>query len=278
MRPVFAAVALALAPATASCALMGDPVLWIARAPGKAPIHLFGTLHAGVAVAELDPAVRRAFDASRKLVTESYDGPPPPVQELMQADGGRLKDQLSKKAWTTLQKELSGTVPGDVLERLKPGVAYAVLDQKYSGFETRPKMDRELLALAEKAGKPIEYFESPAQQSVFLERAVTVACLNDVLEKRLYRDGDADLERSYRVGAPRMPRRTNRCPEIEAVLTVERSKAWLPRLESYAASGGVFVAVGCLHLAGPDGLVELLRARGYEVERVKAEGAAAANH
>lgn len=138
-------------------------------------------------------------------------------------------------------------------------------------------MDRELLALAEKAGKPTEFLESPAQQSDFLERAVTVECLSDVLEKRLYRDGEANLERSYRAGAPQMPHRTDRCPEIEKVLTVERSKAWLPRLKSYAASGGVFVAVGCLHLVGPDGLVELLRARGYVVERVKAADAAAAN-
>ncbi|MEO0360536.1 MAG: TraB/GumN family protein, partial [Pseudomonadota bacterium] len=35
------------------------------------------------------------------------------------------------------------------------------------------------------------------------------------------------------------------------------------------AKGGVFIAVGALHLPTEDGLVELLRADGYEVTRVE---------
>ncbi len=46
-----------------------------------------------------------------------------------------------------------------------------------------------------------------------------------------------------------------------------RSQAWVATLERVAAEGGAFVAVGALHLTGPGNVLELLRARGFEITR-----------
>ena len=49
-----------------------------------------------------------------------------------------------------------------------------------------------------------------------------------------------------------------------------RNERWLPFVEQLVAEGGGFLAVGAGHLPGTDGLVALLRARGYQVTRVPA--------
>jgi uncharacterized protein YbaP (TraB family) len=46
-----------------------------------------------------------------------------------------------------------------------------------------------------------------------------------------------------------------------------RNRSWIPALEKAHAAGGAFVAVGALHLVGEGSVVELLRARGFTVER-----------
>jgi uncharacterized protein len=51
-------------------------------------------------------------------------------------------------------------------------------------------------------------------------------------------------------------------------LLVERNKNWLPKLEAlFARKSAAFVVVGAAHLVGPDGLVAMLKAKGYAVEQ-----------
>jgi uncharacterized protein len=51
----------------------------------------------------------------------------------------------------------------------------------------------------------------------------------------------------------------------------DRNRRWLPQLEALlAGETDTLVVVGALHLVGDIGLVELLRAKGYSVERVAA--------
>src|SRR5262249_42499773 len=52
-------------------------------------------------------------------------------------------------------------------------------------------------------------------------------------------------------------------------LLVERNRNWLPKLEAlFARSGHALVVVGAAHLVGPDGLLALLKAKGYRVEQL----------
>jgi uncharacterized protein YbaP (TraB family) len=52
-------------------------------------------------------------------------------------------------------------------------------------------------------------------------------------------------------------------------MLVDRNRDWLPKLEAlFARRGRAFVVVGAAHLIGPDGLLAMLRARGYTVEQM----------
>jgi uncharacterized protein YbaP (TraB family) len=55
-------------------------------------------------------------------------------------------------------------------------------------------------------------------------------------------------------------------PQLYKPLTVDRNRRWLPQIEQLLRSDkNHMVIVGALHLVGDDGVVELLRKRGYGV-------------
>ena len=48
----------------------------------------------------------------------------------------------------------------------------------------------------------------------------------------------------------------------------ERNRAWIPVLEETARKGTVFAAFGALHLSGETGVLALLQANGWTIERL----------
>ena len=61
-------------------------------------------------------------------------------------------------------------------------------------------------------------------------------------------------------------------PQMYVLLNRDRNNAWLPQVVAMLGEKETrLVIVGAMHLIGNDGLVELLRARGVEVERVDTE-------
>lgn len=58
-------------------------------------------------------------------------------------------------------------------------------------------------------------------------------------------------------------------PRLFEKLVVDRNRRWLPQIEALLAGDQrAFVAVGALHLVGDQGVVELLEAKGYQVEQL----------
>ena len=52
-------------------------------------------------------------------------------------------------------------------------------------------------------------------------------------------------------------------------LLVNRNRNWLPRLDALLTRNGrAFVVVGAAHLVGPDGLLAMLKAKGYKVDQL----------
>ncbi|MDA7429660.1 TraB/GumN family protein [Primorskyibacter aestuariivivens] len=59
---------------------------------------------------------------------------------------------------------------------------------------------------------------------------------------------------------------------VNAYLLDARNHAFVDAAESALQQGGVFIAVGCFHLPGAQGMVALLRERGFTVTRVPVPG------
>ena len=58
-------------------------------------------------------------------------------------------------------------------------------------------------------------------------------------------------------------------PLLYQRLLVDRNRNGLPRIEAlFARRGRALVVVGAAHLVGPDGVVQMLKAKGYTVEQL----------
>jgi uncharacterized protein YbaP (TraB family) len=58
-------------------------------------------------------------------------------------------------------------------------------------------------------------------------------------------------------------------PTMGQRLLANRNRRWIPRIEGYIRSHKTyFVVVGAAHMGGPDGLLALLKSRGYQIEQL----------
>ena len=58
-------------------------------------------------------------------------------------------------------------------------------------------------------------------------------------------------------------------PDMYQRLLVDRNRAWLPQIEAlFSRPKPAFVVVGAAHLIGADGLLQMLRSRGYTIEQL----------
>jgi len=96
---------------------------------------------------------------------------------------------------------------------------------------------------------------------MFINAGQTEADIGDIV--RAWRRGDAD-------GLLRIVRDEFRdFPSLGRRLIDQRNQNWVPKIEEYLRSGHTyFVVVGAGHMGGPNGLLSLLRARGYTIEQL----------
>jgi uncharacterized protein YbaP (TraB family) len=58
-------------------------------------------------------------------------------------------------------------------------------------------------------------------------------------------------------------------PALYQRLLVDRNRSWMPQIEALLERPGrAFIVVGAAHLVGPDGLLQMLKARGFTVEQM----------
>lgn len=193
----------------------------------------------------------------------------------------RLPADLLKRAETVLAGH--GIDPRPML-RLKPwmlGSVLALFEAAQAGYVQGMAAESYLAGLAKAGNRPILEFEGVEQQFALFETApwsTQVAFLDEALKAVESRAARREIDRIVQAWE------TADRPELERLLsemqaqatpgarfTVDtivfgRHPAMVRRIEALMADGRNYLfAVGSLHLVGPRGLVEMLRARGFTV-------------
>lgn len=258
---------------------------------GESTIFVGGTLHLlSEGDYPLPTPYEIAFDKASSVVLETdLDAVNSPafsqqlLQQLSYSDGSTIQSHLSEDTYNALASHFASRGwPIESVSLLKPQLVSLTLtigELQRLGL-TLEGVDSHYAQKAKDAGKTLAWLESPEQQLAFI-----VAMGEDdpdgliqyTLEDIKTLPENLSLMKNYWFKGDLKGMTTDILdvfakdyPEVYKSILVERNHNWLPHLISFFDSPEVeFVLVGALHLPGNDGVLALLEAQGYTVEKVK---------
>ena len=258
----------------------------------KNKVYLFGTIHAGKeSWYPLPRAVEVAFEDSKVLVVEADIADPNKIMKSAAAMMYPPEDSLQKHVamvdYTRFQKLLPRyRVPEDAVVQMKPFMAVSFLvvsEWARLGYSADFGVDAYFLAKARAELKPIIEIEGVDVQIALMEsltddenRVIFDGTLT-ALESGLTKEQIEEMVAAWQAGDPNGMLKTARKynDNVKGAAAFEEKFVWgrhdsmVKKIERYLADSKDrhFIAVGALHLAGPRGLVELLRKKGYVVKQ-----------
>lgn len=276
-----------------------DGLLWKVEKEGRPASYLFGTVHlTDKRVNDLSPEVMKAIKSSKQVALEVSDLSETAIASViaqsaplvMYTDGRRLDGLISPDEYETVKSVMGRTgLPGDLAAMFKPWIVTMILSVSDCEREKVQKgervLDMKIAEIGKKAGLDVVGLETipaqieslasvPEQQQIDMLRASLKFAdrTDDMMETlvQLY------LKRKIAAALPfqiAMAREAGIGDEafagFQQKLIVERNQKMHAVAEPLLEKGGLFVAIGALHLPGDDGFVELLRRNGYTVTKVE---------
>ena len=252
--------------------------------------YLFGTHH--LIDKELIPqfdSIMAVCGQSDAVVGEMDLKTPGMQKKMMQGaimKGKKMKDLVSASDYQLLDTEFKSVmgVGMSVLGSFKPMMLMSmhqlVLYLKSTGSKKQPTAVDDLFQKQARAAKKkvigLETLETQMNilfNNISLERQAEIL-LFEVRDKEqmltelkqlndVYISGDLEKMKELDVDDESMR------PEERKMLVDDRNLNWIKQLPALFKEQSCFVAVGCLHLVGDNGLINQLRLNGYTVEPVR---------
>jgi uncharacterized protein YbaP (TraB family) len=265
--------------------------LWEVR-KGKQIAYLFGTVHVGrPEFYPLPPSRLKQLQRADAIVLEAdvSDGARAIAATQKYAVYPQNEPGLEKRLTPELRQRVESVLARNQLDaapmmRMKPwmlGSVLALFEAAQAGYVPALSVEAYLMRLAKTDGKPILEFEGIEQQFELFEKApwaTQIAFLEEALKAVETRAARRELNRivqawetADRAALERVLAEMRAQTSLGSRFTIDtillgRHPQMVRKIEAMMADGKTYVfAVGALHLVGPQGLVELLRARGYNV-------------
>jgi len=262
-------------------------MLFRVRGPNGATVYLLGSVHLlSPESATLPPEVDAAFAQAKSVGFEtSIDTLQMRAMELMSraqyTNGATLRGSLSPATAAHADSLISSYgLSLDQLNGFKPWFVSVVLTQlvlQKMGFKAELGVDMQLHVKAKAASKPefglestdfqLGLFDSlsPQDQEKMLKELVAP----DSAAKQLKAIRDAWSAGNGAALDSLLNNGMKDSPGVFAALITNRNRSWIPKLESLLKrKDDALVVVGAGHLVGKEGVVELLRAKGYTIEQL----------
>lgn len=278
-------VAAGAAVATAQSRPAARGFIWTVERDGRTS-WLVGSLHVLTADAyPLPAAMEQAFGRARTLMEETdvNDIASPEIMGLVASkgllmNGETLETILPGPAYTQLAQRMAATgLPMEMVRMMRPWMVELTLSGlalQRAGFDPELGIDVHYRRQAAQNGMALAMLETPAEQIDYLAGLpmdIQVAQLQKTLT-----EGDTELKEvreiaaAWRAGDTAAIERLllkgmKDSPAYYQSIVVDRNRRWLPRIESCLATGSCFVVVGAAHMVGSDGLIAMLRQKGYRI-------------
>jgi len=288
LRGLAFVLAAAAVPATASAANFLWEVVGLTNR-----VYLYGTVHAGKKDwFPLPKAVEEAFADSRVLVVEAditdLAAMAKTAPGMTYTPPDSLRAHVSPDEYERFRKLLPRyALPEPQVAQLKPFMAGSILmfaEWARLGYVPQYGVEGYLIRKARADVKPVVEIEGVEAQTLLVDslteaeqRQIFAGTLG-ALESGLTSEQITGMVNAWQAGDPALmlevARRYNEsvpgAREFEEKFVWSRHEAMVGKIEGYMSESRDrhFIAVGSLHLAGPRGLVEMLRKRGYIVRQM----------
>jgi len=253
---------------------------------GEHVVYIGGTIHI---LSETDYPLpdefQQAFKQSNQLVFEtdianakSPEFAQKMMSQMLYPPGQSLESNLGHKTYKKLTDYFSNKMSMSQINTLKPGMVVIIL----SAMEfqrigmTSIGVDEHFWQLAQQQDKKLSYLETLDEQLNFMANMgkgnEDELILNTLNELNKIEDMIASLKQSWRLGNELEMKNLvlkdmiRDYPQLYQDLLVTRNNNWLPQIEQMILDDDIsLILVGALHLVGDDGLLQMLRNKGYEV-------------
>jgi uncharacterized protein YbaP (TraB family) len=265
----------------------GQNMLWTLSKNGNTAGYLVGSVHFMKPEAyPLPAAYDDAFAAADVLAFETnLDSAEAQSQTLirrlgMYAGSKTLKTELADSTYALLQARTDSLgLNLTRMRKLEPWVMSMVVpvtQMQRAGYSGQSGIDRHFFTKAKKADKERTAFETPAQQMSFFDQFPSDR--QEAFLRYSLQEAARNVQRMDDMTAAWMAGDTEQLetfmqdqmqtnfPDLYQTLIVERNQNWMPQITALLDDERrPMIVVGAGHVVGEEGLVTLLREKGYTV-------------
>lgn len=248
------------------------------------PSYVYGTIHL-ICPNDffLPEPLLRAFKQSKSIYLEIDMDDPGMMATMMTRlqennEQYSLKNAFSKADYGKLDKFLKDSMHIELsaFEKMKPMVILSIILPRMLDCPTATAYESKFVSMAKEQQKEIRGLEALDDQiDVFdafpdtLEARMIMDYINDIpKQKAIY----SRLVAAYKKqDIQRLHAMLGESPEFsgyEDKLVYDRNRKWIPIMEKAMQQESVLFGCGAMHLGGDQGVVALLRKKGYKVEPV----------
>jgi uncharacterized protein YbaP (TraB family) len=288
MKPRFYAFALLFFPfifPNLSQAQLEKSLLWEISGNGlTSPSYLYGTMHVGDKRAhDFSDATMNAFKQAKAFAGElnMEDVDQLAVLNLMKLDSGqKLHSFFTTEEWTKIESYFNTKLhvnPND-FDDYNAFFLYSLIAQSQFKNQKGEAVDLYFFSEAKKAGKKLLGLEKVEEQIAAIGSMPLDEQKKMILEAVEGKQGNGKKElkkmmKYYTKGDLEnlliFSNDTEMGPEFERALIIDRNHRMADRMVPLMEAQSTFVGVGALHLPGEEGVINLLRKKGYSVQALK---------
>lgn len=276
-------VALGLASAKTAAAAA---CVWKVLGPNGETLYLGGSIHALRGVDYPLPAeYNRAFDASTRLAFEedpkdSQTEAKIFLREGQYPKGDSLKNHVDPRTYDYVRRvfKILGA-PEEKFSKFRPWALVILLHSpSLHGLSGELGVEGFLRKRAQANSKQMTGLESVREHlevfSGLTDRQGEALLLITFIPNAHGKEGLSEMVSAWRRGdAEKLAQLTRdslrEFPAMGERTLGARNRNWTPKIEGYLRSRQTyFVVVGAAHMGGPDGLLALLKSRGYKIEQL----------
>ena len=267
-------------------ALNNNTLLWEISGKGmKQSSYVFGTMHmlcpedAKLSLSMqlvLDRVKELYFEVDMDNMVEIFGS----ISAMAMKEGTKLSDLLTTEEYERVKNYFDGKLPLPfaMMENYKPMLLSAMIEEQSLPCKATNGMEMIILEESNKRKLEVKGLETMAYQAGLFDSIPYKEQAKELvkaIDSSSVSDGMVDsLLNTYRAqNLEKIDELTTKSEGTEGkyldLLLYNRNRNWAQQFDTIAKEKPVLIAVGAGHLPGKQGLLELLRSKGYNVTPVK---------